>query len=866
MTVEAVEEHWSVPAFLAELQKKYQADPNLRSSWTSESKALREILPIVIKELPNNYALKRPLGVGGSGIVAILHDKNLNTERALKLARPSPGKELLLTQVLLQETQSLMRLSHQNLIKIYAQGLAEYGENQYPFYVMDYVKGVLDSDEFLKQKSIGSDDVVQLLKGVFSAIEYLHDNNTIHMDIKPGNILVTPAGVPILSDLGFAKLLTTRSGQTLIGGTEGYIHPDARKFVEEAKSDPNRLRGHVSRTQLKPTWDLFSLGKTILKLLKILDDHNSKVLDSYRKRYLKLLACRLLDGHNNPDERAVGLSLATFKEIKYASIAQARLDLEKLTGEYNLEYRVPELNLHIPDTIQVSTLASTPFSKRVSSLLGHPVIMRLGRVSQLGLLNLVYPTATHSRLEHSLGTFSVLVRYLHALYSDPLNPLFKQIMDEGDFRAALLAGLLHDIGQYPLAHDLEDADEYGFSHTELGINILKDESLGLRQMIEQDWQISPDRVVAILEANPRKMAGELKDRILHSLIDGPLDADKIDYVMRDSIRLGLNYGKVIDLDRLLRTLTIVFREDDNQTYAVLGIHEKGKVSAESVAFARYAMFGSVYWHHAYRSIKAMLQRMVWDALANQKDDRARTGLRKDFQRFVYPKGRKDRASQQMLFSDSGGEDGFSTDVSQVQEGDLGVLGWIGEKSPTGKKIAELLIRRKLYKRVFVLSVEKQAEIPVWERFVEFRRRNKNAWQKMRDLQIEFQRRIISRVEQTDKPNVETAVVTADAKNKFLVSRAEPLLLIDIPPVRSNQEGLEYLAEEDRRRYKIDELKTGNFEKSTLWNELQQNSRGSLAKVRVFCDPEFSEFLTSYLTHTQIETELEKALSKIDTDA
>ncbi len=668
MTVEAVEQPWTTSEFLLELHKRYQADPNLRSSWTPESAALHEILPLVVNELPNNYALRRPLGVGGSGIVAILHDKNLNTDRALKIARPSPGKELLLAQVLLQETESLMRLSHQNLIKIYAQGVAEYGENKYPFYVMDFVEGVLDADEYLKRASIASHDVLQLLKGVFSAIEYLHESNTIHMDIKPGNILVTPDGLAILSDLGFAKLLTTKSGQTLIGGTEGYIHPGARRFVEEAKSDPNRLRGHVGRTELKPAWDLFSLGKTILRLLKVLDDNNPKCLDSYQKRYLKLLACRLLDGYNSPDERAIGLSLATFKEIRYTSISQAKVDLEKLTGEYNLEHRVPELNLHIQDTIQVSTLASTPFTKRVSKLLSHPVLMRLGRVSQLGLLNLVYPAATHSRLEHSLGTFSVLVRYLLALYNDSLNPLFKQIMDETDFQAALLTGLLHDIGQYPLAHDLEDADEHGFSHAEQGIAILKDEALGLRQIIEEDWQVSPDRIIAILEANPRQMSGDLKDRILHSLVDGPLDADKVDYVIRDSLRLGLNYGKVIDLERLMRTLTIVFREEDTQTYAVLGIHEKGKVSAESVAFARYAMFGSVYWHHTYRSIKAMLQRMVWDGLAGQKDDRARTEFRKDFRQFVYPQGKKPRASQQVLFSEDNAEDNFSIDVSQVQEG------------------------------------------------------------------------------------------------------------------------------------------------------------------------------------------------------
>jgi hypothetical protein len=256
--------------------------------------------------------------------------------------------------------------------------------------------------------------------------------------------------------------------------------------------------------------------------------------------------------------------------------------------------------------------------------------------------------------------------------------------------------------------------------------------------------------------------------------------------------------------------------------------------------------------------------MVWEALAMQKDDRARTDLRKSFQRFVYPKGKKDRTSQQPLFLDSE-EQQFPTDVSQVQEGDLSVLGWLGDKSPVGKKLAESLVRRKLYKRIFVLSVEKASEIPVWERFVEFRRRTKNAWQKVRDLQIEFQSRIISLVEQTNNPSVETSVITPDLRNRFLANRDEPLLLVDIPPVRKNQEGLEYLAEEDRRRYKVDELKTGNFEKSTLWNELQQNSRGTLAKVRVFCDPEFSEFLGAYLSHMQIEAELEKSLKKIDTD-
>ena len=86
------------------------------------------------------------------------------------------------------------------------------------------------------------------------------------------------------------------------------------------------------------------------------------------------------------------------------------------------------------------------------------------------------------------------------------------------------------------------------------------------------------------------LKGTLKDRILHSLIDGPIDSDKMDYLIRDSIQLGPTYGKVIDLERLLRVLTVVFRKaGSGPTYAALGIHENGRIPADAISFPRYAM-------------------------------------------------------------------------------------------------------------------------------------------------------------------------------------------------------------------------------------------------------------------------------------
>src|SRR5450759_4505407 len=81
---------------------------------------------------------------------------------------------------------------------------------------------------------------------------------------------------------------------------------------------------------------------------------------------------------------------------------------------FNVSRVIPELDAYSQEAVQVSTLALTPFTQRVKQLVEHPVVMRLGVFTQLGLLNLVYPTALHTLLEHSLGTFSICCQYVLA--------------------------------------------------------------------------------------------------------------------------------------------------------------------------------------------------------------------------------------------------------------------------------------------------------------------------------------------------------------------------------------------------------------------------------------------------------------------
>ena len=89
------------------------------------------------------------------------------------------------------------------------------------------------------------------------------------------------------------------------------------------------------------------------------------------------------------------------------------------------------------------------------------------------------------------------------------------------------------------------------------------------------------------------------------MLSGPIDIDKIDYLMRDSLHAGVPYGQHFDRGRLIGSLCL------NEAGDGLAITDKGKTAAEMMVFARYVMFSEVYWHHAVRSATAMLQRAFY---------------------------------------------------------------------------------------------------------------------------------------------------------------------------------------------------------------------------------------------------------------
>jgi len=222
---------------------------------------------------------------------------------------------------------------------------------------------------------------------------------------------------------------------------------------------------------------------------------------------------------------------------------------------------------------------------------------RLSRVSQLGLVSLVYPGACHSRLEHSLGVYRNALMYLKQLAADER---FTAVVRPGDGEMFIAAALLHDLGHWPFCHAIEDIALPGVPTHELFANsfLLEGE---IADTLRDDWNIQPRDVTALLSEKPR----DTRQRILRSMLSGPIDIDKMDYLIRDSLHAGVPYGRNFDQQRLIGSLCL------NQTGDGLAISHKGRTAAEMMVFSRYVMFSEVYWHHAVRSGTAMLQRAFY---------------------------------------------------------------------------------------------------------------------------------------------------------------------------------------------------------------------------------------------------------------
>src|SRR2546427_4092374 len=265
----------------------------------------------------------------------------------------------------------------------------------------------------------------------------------------------------------------------------------------------------------------------------------------------------------------------------------------------------------LPDEQPVSTVRDSlydliPLGPREEKLISTAPFLRLQKIKQLGFVYRIWPGATHTRYEHSLGCYNLAVRALRSLL---------QRGDDGGLfgvsvssvQTLVVAALLHDIGHYPFSHTIEDLGYPIITHEKVGRSII--EKSEIATILERDYALSPGRVADFID-RPNTKALPADDELLHSLLSGALDVDKLDYLPRDARACNIPYGGV-DVARLQGALRV---HPNVQGQRRLVVTHKGISPLHSLLHARQEMFDNIYWHHTSRALQVMLMRAVQEAL------------------------------------------------------------------------------------------------------------------------------------------------------------------------------------------------------------------------------------------------------------
>ncbi|WP_342563696.1 HD domain-containing protein [Paenibacillus sp. FSL R7-0345] len=218
-------------------------------------------------------------------------------------------------------------------------------------------------------------------------------------------------------------------------------------------------------------------------------------------------------------------------------------------------------------------------------LINTKEFQRLRRIRQLGTSYLTFHGAEHSRFSHSLGVYEITRRIISQFERSG----YKDWMPEENL-LTLCAALLHDVGHGPFSHSIEEAFEMNHEDWTCRIILEDTEITAILREVAEDF---PEKVASVISKT-------YEHEIVVNLVSGPLDADRMDYLLRDAHYTGVNYG-TIDIDRILRML----RPYNGRVV----VKESGMHAIEDYLMSRYQMYWQVYFHPVTRSSEIILRQI-----------------------------------------------------------------------------------------------------------------------------------------------------------------------------------------------------------------------------------------------------------------
>lgn len=299
-------------------------------------------------------------------------------------------------------------------------------------------------------------------------------------------------------------------------------------------------------------------------------------------------------------------------------------------------------------------------------LINTPEFQRLRRIRQLGTTYLTFHGAEHSRFSHSLGVYEITRKIISQFERNEYPDWPKE-----EKLVALCAALLHDVGHGPFSHSIEEA--FDMDHEEWTCKIiLGDTEVGrILNTVGPDFAQKVASVIAKTYDKP----------IVVNLVSSPLDADRMDYLLRDAYYTGVNYG-TIDLDRILRML--------RPYQGRVVVKDSGMHAVEDYLMSRYQMYWQVYFHPVTRSSEIVLRQIFRRA--------------KELVTEGYTFGFMLRPLLHLIKGDISVKDYLRIDESTIQ---AAFNEWTDEKDPILSELCTRFLDRKLYKYVEVDYIEQK---------------------------------------------------------------------------------------------------------------------------------------------------------------
>ncbi|KXT78569.1 HD domain-containing protein [Streptococcus sp. DD13] len=223
----------------------------------------------------------------------------------------------------------------------------------------------------------------------------------------------------------------------------------------------------------------------------------------------------------------------------------------------------------------------------IYELINTKEFQRLRRIKQLGTTSYTFHGGEHSRFSHSLGVYEIARRITQKFEKD-----YAHLWDSSESLVTLVAALLHDIGHGAYSHTFERL--FDTNHETMTCDIILNPETEVHQVLRRVSPAFPDMVAAVINHTyPNKQVVQL--------ISSQIDADRMDYLLRDSFFTGVNYGQ-FDLTRILR---VIIPTEDGIAFKESGMH-----AVEDYVLSRYQMYMQVYFHPASRSMEVLLQNLL----------------------------------------------------------------------------------------------------------------------------------------------------------------------------------------------------------------------------------------------------------------